>query len=245
MGKVNGVHHLAVCTGDLKAQLEFFTDVLGCELRALYWMHGADQTMHAFLRWNDRSSIAFVYTDTAPVLAPQVGVTHPKNLSTMTAGGTMQHLAMGVDTVADLLAMRDRIRSRGYNVIGPIDHGFCLSIYFGGPDQLALEISTSESAIDHEAWIDPAVVARAGISDEELQRMMAPSEYENSTGLPVANPPIDPALPRLPMRTAVWEELVSLDDAELTARLSESTPPVDVLLSNNKGDLPDGSIPTS
>ena len=42
MGLGNGVHHLAVCTGDIKAQIEFFTDVLGAELKALYWMHGVD-----------------------------------------------------------------------------------------------------------------------------------------------------------------------------------------------------------
>jgi catechol 2,3-dioxygenase-like lactoylglutathione lyase family enzyme len=31
----NGVHHLAVSTADIKPQIEFFTDVLGCELVAL------------------------------------------------------------------------------------------------------------------------------------------------------------------------------------------------------------------
>ena len=35
----NGVHHLAISTKDIKKQIEFFTDVLGGELKALYWMH--------------------------------------------------------------------------------------------------------------------------------------------------------------------------------------------------------------
>ena len=60
----------------------------------------------------------------------------------------MQHLALNVDDDAQLIAMRDRIRSRGVNVIGPIDHGFCKSIYFAGPEHLTLEISTSRAAID-------------------------------------------------------------------------------------------------
>ncbi|MBU6272284.1 MAG: VOC family protein, partial [Betaproteobacteria bacterium] len=31
----NGVHHLALCTADIKQQIDFFTDVLGMELVAL------------------------------------------------------------------------------------------------------------------------------------------------------------------------------------------------------------------
>ena len=38
---INGIHHLAIATRDIKAQIEFFSDVLGAELVALYWMHGS------------------------------------------------------------------------------------------------------------------------------------------------------------------------------------------------------------
>lgn len=41
------------------------------------------------------------------------------------AAGTLQHLAFNVDSLEDLVGMRDRIRSHGINVIGPIDHGMC------------------------------------------------------------------------------------------------------------------------
>lgn len=37
MGRINGAHHIAICTQDIKMQIEFFTDVLGMELVALYW----------------------------------------------------------------------------------------------------------------------------------------------------------------------------------------------------------------
>ena len=60
MNKLNGLHHLAVCTSDIKTQIEFFTDVLGMELVALYWMHGVPNTFHGFLRMNDESCIALV-----------------------------------------------------------------------------------------------------------------------------------------------------------------------------------------
>ena len=55
----DGVHHLAISTADIKAQIEFFTQVLGAELVALYWMHGVD-AWHAFVELNDTCSVAFV-----------------------------------------------------------------------------------------------------------------------------------------------------------------------------------------
>ena len=45
-----GVDHLAIATGDMKAQLTFFADVLGCPTKALYWMHGVRNTFHGFVR---------------------------------------------------------------------------------------------------------------------------------------------------------------------------------------------------
>ena len=38
MNKVEGLHHLAISTADMKGQIEFFTEKLGMELQALYWM---------------------------------------------------------------------------------------------------------------------------------------------------------------------------------------------------------------
>ena len=52
--KVEGLHHLALCTADMKSQIEFFTDKLGMELQALYWMHGVADTWHGFLRFERR-----------------------------------------------------------------------------------------------------------------------------------------------------------------------------------------------
>ena len=62
MPKPNDLHHLAIATGDIKTQIEFFSDVLGMELVALYWMHGADGCFHGFLKLHDKASVAFVQT---------------------------------------------------------------------------------------------------------------------------------------------------------------------------------------
>ena len=182
MNKVEGLHHLAVCTGDMKSQIEFFTDKLGMELVALYWMHGVENTWHGFLRLNDESSIAFVSNPEIGAIPRVLGETHAGNPGANSAGGTMQHLAMKVTDNDELLAMRDRLRAKGVPVMGPMDHGMCSSIYFAGPENLSLELSWSAEPIDQEAWIDPEVVELAGISADELARYKAPAPFQDDSG---------------------------------------------------------------
>ncbi len=228
MGLANGVHHLAICTADIKAQIEFFTDVLGAELKALYWMHGVDGAWHGFLRLNDHSYVAFVQTPQIADINPQLGVSHAANPGGPSAPGTMQHVAFNVDDDDELIALRDRIRDRGVNVMGPLDHGMCKSIYFAGPEGLNLEISTSAEGIDERAWIDPEVTELAGISDEELARFTAPAGYRNESGTPVPQPPIDPAKPHMVYPPDVYEAIMGMPDDDLSARMSEPDPPVRV-----------------
>lgn len=222
MGLPNGVHHLALNTADMKAQIEFFTDVLGAELKALYWMHGTNGYRHGFLKLNDRGYVAFVQ-------GPDTEKAGPDGPASAKAPnpGSMGHVAFSVSSIAELLALRDRIRSRGIVVVGPIDHGFCHSIYFGGPEGLRLEIATNETGIDERAWIDPEVVALQGISPEELQRYLAPPAYGDRGGA-VPQPPLDPAKPQPMWRGDVLQRVLKMTDEEVTRTMSEPTPPVRV-----------------
>jgi len=228
MGLPNGVHHLAIATGDIKAQIEFFNDVLGMELVALYWMHGVPNTFHGFLKLNDACSIAFVQNDEIAKIPRQLGVTHAGSGAAPVAGGAMQHVALNVDSLDELLALRDRIRSRGVNVFGPLDHGLCHSIYFAGPEDLTLEIATSQRAIDARAWIDPEVVKLAGISPDELDGYRRPAAFAGQGGA-IPQPPIDPEKPhQRGIPQAIYQAILGMKDEEVTARMSESTPPVRV-----------------
>jgi catechol 2,3-dioxygenase-like lactoylglutathione lyase family enzyme len=228
MVAVNGIHHLAISTSNIKTQIEFFSDVLGMELVALYWMHGADNTWHGFLKLNDHSYIAFVQSPQVGLIKSEEGKTHAANPLTSSAAGTMQHLAFNVNTDDELLAMRDRIRSRGVNVYGYMDHGFCKSIYFAGPEGLLLEVSTSEKGIDNRAWIDPEVVEKTGISADELMRFKKPAAF-NHSGAAIPQPPFDPAKPHMTMSPGLKALMVDLSDEELAeASLKFASPPVTV-----------------
>lgn len=223
----NGIHHLAIATKDIKAQIEFFNDVLGSELVALYWMHGVEGAWHGFMKLNDTCYIAFVETPDIAGIERTLGVTHAGNAGNPCAGGTMQHLALNVDTLEDLLAMRDRIRARGITVFGPLDHGMCHSIYFAGPEDLSLEVATSAAPIDGRAWIDPEVVELADISAEELDRFRNPAPF--AADAPVPQPAFDASKP-YPRGYAVevYQQLVAIPDEVATTRFSENTPPVAV-----------------
>lgn len=220
-----GVHHIALCTADIKVQIAFFTQVLGCELVALYWMHGVKDAWHGFLRLNDRCSIAFVQSPAIAQIPHAIGVTHSGNAGGPVAGGALQHLALRVADRAELLALQDRIRSHGVPVIGPIDHGFCTSIYFAGPEHLSLELSFSDTGIDAQAWIDPDVVARAGISATELEAYRQPPPFPPQESR-IPQPPADGPGPHLVYPQTAWARMVARGDAETEARLSEREPPV-------------------
>jgi catechol 2,3-dioxygenase-like lactoylglutathione lyase family enzyme len=224
MGLPNGLHHIAICTKDIKGQIEFYSQVVGMELVALYWMHGVQKTFHGFLKMGN-ASIAFVQSPEIGEIQPQKGVSHPSWTAAPVAAGVMQHLALNVDGEAQLLAIRDRVRSHGYWVMGPIDHGFCKSIYLAAPEGIMLEFSTSEGKpIDAEAWIDLEVVKLAGITPADLQRYKNPPEFESRGGT-VAQPVLDPHKPQMEFPPGM-EKIYRMSDEEIASRLSEPTPPV-------------------
>ena len=220
----NGIHHLAFMAGDIKKHIAFFADVVGCPLVALFDMHGVPGGLHAFLRLNDHSYFSIVQLPKVDEIPIELGKTHAGNGALPSSPGTLQHLAFRVATDADLIAMRDRIRSHGVNIIGPIDHGMCRSIYFAGPDQMTLEVATSHEAIDPNRWIDPAVLSKAGISTEEAARFRAPSAYAGPS--PVKQPAYDPHKPHMAYPQGVYEQILQTPDETIWALASHATPPV-------------------
>ena len=220
----NGIHHLAFMAADIKKHIDFFSQVMGCPLVALFDMHGVPGALHAFLKMNDHSYFSIVQMPDLDKIPIEVGRTHAGSGALPSAPGTLQHLAFGVDTEQDLIAMRDRIRSHGVNVIGPIDHGMCKSIYFAGPDQMTLEVATSQVAVDPKVWIDPATLARAGISAAEAARFKAPAAYTGPS--PVAQPTYDASKPHMVYPPDVYKMILATPDEALTKAASYAEPPV-------------------
>ena len=111
------------------------------------------------------------------------------------------------------------------NVIGPIDHGLCQSIYFAGPEGLTLEIATSEKGIDAKAWVDPASAAAVGISPEELEQYERPEDYA-SPAIPLPQPAYDPSRPHMRYPKPAYEKMLSMSDDEVARAMDYADPPV-------------------
>ena len=219
-----GIHHLAFMSGDIKKHIAFFSEVVGCPLVALFDMHGVPGGLHAFLRMNDHCYFSIVQLPNVDDIPIELGKTHAGSGALPSAPGTLQHLAFAVETEVDLLTMRDRIRSHGVNVMGPIDHGMCKSIYFAGPDQMTLEVATSQAAIDPARWIDPTTLAKAGISDEEAARFRAPAPFAGES--PVKQPAYDPAKPHMAYPKEAYLAMLGAPDEIIAKAGSYAEPPV-------------------
>jgi len=226
MMQPSGIHHIAIMSSNIAKHIDFFSIVLGCPLVAMFEMHGVTGGLHAFLRLDHGCYFSIVQLPGAAAVPIELGVTHSGSGSGACAPGTMQHLAFSVASEEALLAMRDRIRSNGVNVVGPLNHGFCKSLYFAGPDSLTLEIAVSLGQIDPAQWIDPATVHLAGISLEELARYRAPPPYTGPT--PVAQPPYDPAKPHQAIPLERYQEILRTPDEVVAARGAYAAPPVRV-----------------
>lgn len=217
------INHLAIATRDIKSQIEFFTDVLGCQLKALFWFHGLEGAWHGFIELSPDNYIAFVEHSDNPDKR-ETGLTHAGTPLGNVAAGAMQHFSMQVDSLEELLVLRDRIRRRGIMVLGPIDHSFCHSIYFAGPEGLVLELMAGVP-LDPQAWIDPEVAALAGIDEHDLARYANPTHEERSPQ-PVPQPALDRSKPHFDFPDEMYAALSMATDEQISEMFSESEPPV-------------------
>jgi len=129
---IRGVYHFAFPCRDAEETRAFYEDLLGLPLAHTMQMSGIPGTdekvdyAHFFFEMGDGSYIAFFDFGKREMPAPT-----PK----------MQHLAIKVDTVDDVMTFKKRLEDAGVEVIGPVDHDFITSFYFKDPNGLQLELT--------------------------------------------------------------------------------------------------------
>lgn len=150
-----GISHLAFITRDIEATVRFYRDLLGLRLELAMADGG---TRHYFFALDARNSIAFFgWDDATPITEKRPGVP-------TSAPRGFDHVALGVSSKRDLLAIRQRLEAAGIRVEGPIDHGLGWSIYFKDPNNLDLEITWSSVELFSPLLADPCAppAAREG-----------------------------------------------------------------------------------
>src|SRR5258705_1352337 len=86
--------------------------------------------MHVFFRMDDGAYVAFFELPDSPDMGRDANTP-----------AWVQHLALRVPDEETLLRSKARIESHGIEVVGPVDHGMCKSIYFFDPNGHRLELA--------------------------------------------------------------------------------------------------------
>jgi catechol 2,3-dioxygenase-like lactoylglutathione lyase family enzyme len=164
--KTGGVHHMALVCKDMAATHEFYTKVMKMRLTAAITVPPMpeDEALHLFYDMGGGNQLAFFWFKHAPETV--ISQARPENVASVSAHGSMHHVAFTAGSEDEVLAWRERIKANGLPVTPMIDHGFCKSIYFQDPSGIQLEISYWVRVLN-ETDIEADVLRRAGITLEK------------------------------------------------------------------------------
>ena len=134
---IHGLHHYAYRCRDAEETRRFYEDILGLPLVHIIRAEDVPSTgehcpyVHLFFEMRDGSCIAFFDLGDDEVAEPSPNTPQWCN-----------HIALRVDSLADLEQARRRLEDAGVAVLGPTDHKFVKSIYFFDPNGVRLELTT-------------------------------------------------------------------------------------------------------
>ena len=141
--KIDRIHHVAYRCKDAKETVHWYRDNLKMDfVLAIAEDHvpstkAPDPYMHVFLDAGNGNVLAFFELPT------QAPMDRDHNTPAW-----VQHLAMEVASMDELLAAKERLVAAGIDVIGPVNHTIFKSIYFHDPNghrvELAANIGTPE-----------------------------------------------------------------------------------------------------
>ena len=132
---INGLHHFAYRCRDAEETRHFYEDILGLPLFHYIRNDHVPSTgefcpyVHIFFRMTDGSCLAFF--DLGDGVA---------SLPSSNTPPWVNHIALKVDSVEQLKAMKSRLEGCGVEVLGVTDHRVFKSIYFFDPNGIRLEL---------------------------------------------------------------------------------------------------------
>ena len=136
--KIRQIHHVAYRCIDARQTVEWYGRHLGMDFilaiaeDEVPSTREPDPYMHVFLDAGHGNVLAFFELPTRA----------PMELDRNTPAW-VQHLALQLDTMDELLATRQRLQDAGIEVIGPVNHTIFKSIYFFDPNGHRLELTVN------------------------------------------------------------------------------------------------------
>lgn len=161
---INGLHHFAYRCKDAEETRHFYEDILGLPLWHIIQSDVVPSTgevcpyTHLFFRMTDGSYVAFfdLGDDVAPAPSPNT----PE---------WVNHLALRVDTVAQLEQIKARLEAHDIEVLGVIDHHIFKSVYFFDPNGIRLELSVQLAS--EMQMLDESKAAHARLAEWNARKV--------------------------------------------------------------------------
>ena len=147
--QIRKVHHVAYRCIDAKQTVEWYGRHLGMDFilaiaeNQVPSTKAPDPYMHVFLDAGQGNVLAFFELPASP----------PMDRDRNTPAW-VQHLALEVGTVDELVATKARLEAAGIEVIGPTDHTIFKSIYFFDPNGHRLELAANTATPEMMASLD-------------------------------------------------------------------------------------------
>ena len=137
---IKGLHHNAYRCRDSEETRAFYEDFLGLRFVSAFEIDEG-RGLHSFFEMDDGSCLAFFEVPGRP-------------FDFKRQDSLDLHIALGVEP--DVFnRMLDKARNEGVEVRGPVDHGFCRSIYMRDPNGYVVEL-TASTGVQQEI-LDPFI----------------------------------------------------------------------------------------
>ncbi len=163
---IQKIHHVAYRCKDARATVLWYREHLGMDFvlaiaeDEVPSTKAPDPYMHVFLDAGDGNVLAFFELPNSPPMGRDENTP-----------AWVQHIALKVGTMEELLATKARLQAAGINVIGPTNHTLFQSIYFFDPNGHRLELACDTSTPDMLRRLDEVKWA---MLDEWAQTKRAP-----------------------------------------------------------------------
>ena len=147
--KLSGIHHVAYRCKNAKQTVEWYGKYLGMDFVLAIAEDEVPSTkepdpyMHVFLNAGGGNILAFFELPTKPEMGADQNTPQ-----------WVQHLAIKVDSMDDLLAAKARLEADDIKVIGPVNHTLFQSIYFFDPNGHRLELAFSTNTPEMDSKLD-------------------------------------------------------------------------------------------
>lgn len=136
-GAIHQLYHFAYPCKDAEETRRFYEDLLGLPLVHCMQVDAVPSSgekgpyAHIFFQMRDGSYLGFfdLGKNETPLPSPNTP-------------NWVQHLALQVPSIEDVLVYKKKLEAAGIKVRGLVDHEFIQSIYFFDPNGLRLEITT-------------------------------------------------------------------------------------------------------